>query len=377
MKRWFVFVLFLRLALPLCAGQLYAPAWGFRLDLPEGYEYIEGDGKSRYSFQGPQGARFEIRVYDGGLGGPAGVRETAADIGRRLGNQGEASFFEYRDKAAALIALNFSGSTGWGLCVELARTKADGAPPLLLALSYAPAASAGMDVYHLSALDSIVPSAAEQRYPGPVTEFAFPRGDRKTIALANTGLSAVFQEHDAEAAQALVDREFALLRNYLVLENWREAWSRFYRAIYRDSWARVADALFQLERNWNTTRDGLTERTLAEQALAFVQGFTYERDRMGSDFVNLVSAVTEGRGDCDSRAMLWALTLAQANIPAAIMVSREYSHAMGLADLPGAGARFEAGGTQWLVAETTAPVKLGLIGKDISTVESWLGILFD
>ncbi|MDR1373631.1 MAG: hypothetical protein LBJ24_01530, partial [Treponema sp.] len=69
--------------------------------------------------------------------------------------------------------------------------------------------------------------------------------------------------------------------------------------------------------------------------------------------------------------------LDQANIPAAIMVSREYRHAMGLADLAGAGARFELGGKQWLTAETTAPVSLGLIAESFSITDNWLGILFE
>jgi hypothetical protein len=98
---------------------------------------------------------------------------------------------------------------------------------------------------------------------------------------------------------------------------------------------------------------------------------------MGSDFVNLVSAAFEGRGDCDSRALLWAIVLAQANIPAAIMVSRDYSHAMGLGDIEGPGARVEAAGKKWLVAETTAPVAIGLIGKDLSDVESWMAVVFE
>ena len=107
-----------------------------------------------------------------------------------------------------------------------------------------------------------------------------------------------------------------------------------------------------------------------------MQGFKYERNLAGSDFVNLVSAVTEGRGDCDSRAMLWAMVLIQARIPAAIMVSRDYSHAMGLADISGSGARFKAGGINWLVAETTAKVGIGSINKDMSNTEKWLGVLF-
>jgi len=122
---------------------------------------------------------------------------------------------------------------------------------------------------------------------------------------------------------------------------------------------------------------GESERAFAQRALVFVQGFYYERDFEGSDFINLVTAVTEGRGDCDSRAMLWAVILAQANIPSAIMVSRQYSHAMGLADIPGAGARFEAGGVRWLVAETTSNVDIGLIAAHKSTIDHWLGVLFE
>jgi len=75
--------------------------------------------------------------------------------------------------------------------------------------------------------------------------------------------------------------------------------------------------------------------------------------------------------------MLWAIILNQANIPSAMMVSRPHSHAMGLADLPGAGARFELEGQKLLVAETTAKVSIGLIGENVSDIESWLGIPFD
>jgi hypothetical protein len=176
---------------------------------------------------------------------------------------------------------------------------------------------------------------------------------------------------DPEAAQALVDREFALLRLQAATPHWQEAWKRFYRAIYRDSFDRLADAAFTLERSWRGE-----PREFAEKALGWVQSFHYERDLMGSDFVNLVSAALEGRGDCDSRAMLWAVILEQANIPAAIMVSREYGHAMGLADLEGPGARFEMGGISWLAAETTAPVALGLIDRDTAGSDHWLGISF-
>jgi hypothetical protein len=392
------------------AAPLYSPAWGFRIDLPESYEYTGGDGKSRFSFRHTDGAVFDLAVY----AGPSQTIKALVDTTiRRLGNQGDVSYFEYRDKLAALIALQFadpgSGDAGrnsgaplegWALCVELGTSGNENAggrgaaagPPLLLALAYGPAGKADLAVLHLSALDSIAPSETERRFPGPIMTFSYPRGEQRRRRLAGLNADALIREHDAEAAQALVNREYGILRRYLFSEQWQEAWIRFYRAIYRDSWERLADAAFQLERYWNVPSPaeagtpappalaagpGGENRVFAGKALGWVQSFAYERDLMGSDFVNLVSAAFEGRGDCDSRALLWAIVLSQANIPAAMMVSREYSHAMGLADIAGPGARFEAEGKKWLVAETTAPVGMGLIGQDVSASEPWLGVIFE
>ena len=361
----------------LYAEPLYSPTWGFRLDLPEGYSYLEGNNIDRYSFQGPDGAMFDIAVYSGVY---QGIEQMSLDIGRRLDNKGDTAFFDYGGKAAALIELRFRDSAGWGLCVELSGGGGEKNPPLLLALAYAPAAKNDMDIFHLSALDSIAPSEAERLFPGPVTEFSYPRGRQKETAVAATGLRALIYEHDAEAAQALVDREFSLLIRYQSSKLWKEAWIRYYRAIYRDSWDRVSGAVSALARNWasGAAPDGDSgERAFAEKALSFVQDFEYERVLAGSDFINLVTAVTEGRGDCDSRAMLWAMILIKADIPAAMMVSRSYSHAMGLAGIPGGGARYESGGINWLVAETTGKVGLGLINADMSDTANWIGVLFE
>jgi len=369
MKPYLLILMLVPALLP--AEPLYSPTWGFYLDLPEGYEYTDGNGSDRFSFQNPLGAAVDIAVYHNVY---QNVTELSRDVERRLGNKGDVAFFEYGDKAAALMELNFRDYAGWGLCVELGGSSASGSAALLVALAYAPADKAGMDIYHLSALDSLAPSETDRRRPGPIMEFTYPRGPLQEAPIAGTDLKTLVRQHDAEAAQALIEREFALMRRYEASPDWQEAWIRYYRAIYRDSRDRIADAVVRLERNWN---DGDDKRAFAGKALNWIQGFTYERNLAGSDFVNLVSAVTEARGDCDSRAMLWAIILRRADIPAAMMVSRDYSHAMGLADIAGSGARFEAGGVQWLVAETTGKVAIGLIREDVSNAELWLGVLFE
>ncbi|MDR1419227.1 MAG: hypothetical protein LBI86_02525 [Treponema sp.] len=376
------------LLLVLCAGRassspFYSPGWGFRIDLPEEYEYSGGDGRERFSFVSPQGAALDLVVYNGTY---ASIEAMAADAGRRIGNTGDMSYFDYRGRKACLMELDFAiggnARGGWGLCVELGTPSgnAAGRIPLLLALAYG--GGNIPDILHLSVLDSIAPSEAERRASGPVTAFSYPGGEMREIQLEFIeGQSVLVAEHDAEGAQALVDREFAVLRRYAGSPLLEAARVRFYRAVYRDSWERLADAAFKLERYWNVPGDGgpssLPPAAFAEKALKWVQSFTYERDLAGSDFVNLVSAAAEGRGDCDSRAMLWAIILAQANIPAAMMVSPAYDHAMGLADLPGEGARFEAGGVNWLVAETTADVGIGLIEKEVSVTDYWSAVIFE
>jgi len=381
MKRLFLFLLFVPAV--ISAESMYSPTWGFFLDLPEGYEFVDGDGRDRFSFAGPGDAMFDLVVYDGRF---PSIRELVSDINRRIGNRGDVDFYSYRNRQAAIIKLTFGSYDGWGLCVEIGESAADSSPadtsavrPMLLALAYGPASARELELFHISALDSIAPSLAERHYPGPVIEYSYPRGEAKTSALGNSGVIAAVYENDAEAAQVLIEREFLILQNYSNTPFLQQAWSRYYRFIYRDSYDRVTAAADAFVRNWggdNTVSDE-GKRAFAQRALTFVQGFNYERNLNGSDFVNLVSAVTEGRGDCDSRSVLWAIILSHADIRSAFMISYHYGHAMGLADIAGTGARFESGETRWLVAETTASVDIGLINQEVSDPQYWFAVIFE
>ncbi|MDR2965549.1 MAG: hypothetical protein LBU88_07215 [Treponema sp.] len=356
------------------AESMHSPSWGFFLDLPEGYTFTDGDGKNRFSFSGPAGLMFDLVIYDSRY---ESVQDLVIDINRRISNNGEADFFMYHDKRAAIMELNFDNFSGYGLCIELAENSS-AKKPMMAALSYGPSNLEDMDLFHLSALDSIAPSVSERLTPGPIMHYSFPRGSLKNVTLSG-GISAMIYENDAEASQVLIEREFAVLAAYINTDYWQKAWFRYYRFVFRDSFDRVVNPALALVRAWGGTEAKTNEakRAFAERALKFVQGFKYERYPDGSDFINLVSAITEERGSCDSHSMLWAIILTCADIRAGIMISRQYSHAMGMADIAGAGARFDAFGVRWLVAETTADVDLGLIAQDISDPQHWIGVMFE
>jgi hypothetical protein len=372
MKRFFILLFFIPVL--SFAESMYSPAWGFFIDLPEGYEYVDGDAKNRFSFQGPGGAMFDIAVYYNRY---AGIRELVSDVNEIIGNKGEADFFMYNNRRAAIMELIFDNNNGYALAVEL--DKNNGQQPLLLALAYGPSSEKGLEMFHVSALDSICPSKAERRYPGPLIEYSYPRGEQKRITIADGNINFTIRENDAEASQVFIEREFQLLQYYADSQKWQEAWVRYYRSIYRDSYDRIANAASIIVRSWGgpPSSGDAERRAFAQRAFKFVQSYKYERNPNGSDFLNLVTAITEGRGDCDNRAMICAILLSKADIRAAMMISRQYSHAMGLVDINGNGARFEDYGINWLVAETTDNVDIGLIAQDVSDPNYWLGVIFD
>ncbi len=166
-------------------------------------------------------------------------------------------------------------------------------------------------------------------------------------------------------------REYRVLALYAETEDlWVDAWARFYRMVYRESAARLDGLTAALARS--LPLDDPTE--CARTVLAWVQGFSEGTDDSGIDFVPPLPAAFERRGDCDSRAVVMAIVLERLGIDCVLMISREYSHAMVGVDVPGGGQRFTCNGRDYLVAETTAKVGIGLIDAEQADFSKWLGV---
>ncbi len=361
------------LAAPLGAKEL-ATGQGASIDMPSGFVAGEGDGRTRFAYVDPAGEmELDLIVYEPARF--AGADAMAADAAARLGSSGDTSFFAYAGRDAALSEIAFAldgvARKGYALFVAGGAGEADYA---LLAYVAAPRFDAYGELL-ISALDGFSVDRAARREPGPISQFLLPwpaeRTGRRTAVLPAGAVDLPWSDEEAAQELYVAEREYRILALYADTDDlWVDAWGRFYRMVYRESAARLDDLTAAFARS--LPADDPTE--CARRALAWVQGFSYERDLAGIDYVPPLAAAFARRGDCDARAVVMAIVLEGLGIDCALMLSREYSHAMLAVDVPGGGQRFPFGGREYLVAETTAKVGLGMIDAEQADFTKWLGV---
>jgi hypothetical protein len=371
------------LAGPASAEELYSDS-GFFLELPEGFTLNDGDGSTRFSFTDPNGVLlFQIFLYE-----PARYPDAASmakEILGKLSASADSEGFRYqrRDAVMAHFSFQLDGSPheGWGFFLNGAARNAAGVPDKdIVLLAYTPAERYEACLpFIFSCLDSFSVDAEARLYPGPVSQFNLPWGTeaRKPASIAFGGrtLSVPVDPEEGNAAQATVEREYLVLNSYAdaAPELALAAWARFYRMIYRETFHRLDYTALVLSRELSGQK---APRDRASRLLAWTQGFRYDRDPSGSDVVNPLTAALEGRGDCDSRAMLLAILVRHGNGDALLLLSAKHSHALVAFDVEGPGARFPYAGKGWLIGETTDDVDIGLIDATMANPEDWLAVEF-
>jgi hypothetical protein len=391
-------------ALPACADILWSDM-GFFVDMPEGFYLANGDGKTRFAFLSPDdGMEFDILSYDPGR--YASVQALAVDALKKIGSNGEMESFDYQGRSCIFAELVFAigGAAKKGYAVFLAGKAAPATLAAPAGGGMAPAPSPGsggaaaapggaapersiallaytnagdFEAYAdfiLSCLDCFSIDKAALRMPGPVSQYLLPwpapHDATKTVAFGDARIELPWSDLEAEQEQGTAGREFRVLQAYGTEgELWKAAWARTYRMIYRESAARLDRLAIELDRY---LPEDPTDA--ARALLVWSQGFSYERDQEGIDFVDPLTAAYEGRGDCDSRAMVASILLERRGIDSILMVSATYSHALLAVDVPGGGQRFPFDGKDYLVGETTVKVGLGMIAQDQADWSQWVGI---
>ncbi len=386
---------------PAFSGTVFQnPDFQYVVDIPVGWEVLDARESNFVSFTDPgRVAVFQVISFPGEQFVTA--RDLDSFIRDRFGASGESAGFRYLGDHAVFADYTFATGPGEdGITVRGYMTFINGDDFDFAVMAYAVVEH--YEEYHdslLSVLDSFSPDARNRMQPGPVSTFyAAPVKERlgvvadgQTLALpsgAEMMLPArVASEGLQEAAQVVIEREARVLAQYAPQEGepsrigdgpvpyWARAWRRYFRMIYRDSYDRlgeVAENVFH-----DLSRSGVDRDEMPAHILAWLQEAEYKRTGSLSDLMSPAWCLVDFAGDCDSLGLVYAILLQHLGFDAILMVSMEYAHAVVGVDIPGEGARFPFEGREWLVAELTAPVAIGMIAEEMSDIGGWVGIKLD
>lgn len=255
----------------------YFSSRGFSIDLPEGFEYLEGNGSTQFSFGFPdRSVKVDIIVYPSSRFGTA--RSGGADISRTLSGRGDFVPFELGGRDAALGDLRFTVGSGQyrGYCLTVndaqspdagagsdsgagaGRSPGAGSYDLAVLVYSAQADYEDYRDIIASAMDGFSINSSRRAVPGPLgmAARAALKPGRPGLALVKFGAATIRAEwnpQEAAVAQALVEREFRILSAYAESPALVDkAMARFYRMVFRDSAPALDRLAFELSAAWET-----------------------------------------------------------------------------------------------------------------------------
>ncbi|MBR7064647.1 MAG: hypothetical protein IKI31_05845, partial [Treponema sp.] len=269
---------------------------------------------------------------------------------------------------------------GWALSVLLPSTNAH-----LVLLCYSPEEnSESCQAFIISTLNSLAIDRGSYYESGVITSFAFPKNDEKKIELSieDKKIESAINEIDSAAQDFLINLEYNVLTLYANHPKWKEAWQRYYRMIYRDTYGRLKRTAFDI---YNALYFDAEDKNInnasyeyANTLLKWTQKFNYGRKKNNADFTSPIDAILGQGSDCDTRSLLLCVLLENSGIKSCLFVSREYGHAIFGLDVKNESekenARIKVSEKNFLLGETTASVNLGLIAKDMSDTKKWIPV---
>ncbi len=361
---------------------IYASSWEAGLftssfiNVPEGW-YVMENKEDKVTFADSTDSVFlQIKRY------PGSAFSTAIDIysyvSRELGASGEGEAFLFDTKESYFASIGFVSSgyryRGYLICIE-----GETEDIVLLAFSDEDTYNAAHD-FILSSIDSFSLNEAGLKTPGPVSQFYYPwpGRDKKIsyLTIAEHEIPVFFDLNEVDAARILIEREVRILIQYTDSELSDLAWIRYYRLIYRDNYNRLRRIARIVNREMAENFENLSQLEKSSLLLSWIQTFEYIRTGTLSDFMSPIDTVLKAAGDCDSRALLYVILLEYNGIDSILMVSSEYSHSLAGVAVEGGGAHYYHDGSEYLIAETTDNVSIGLIDRDMADPSKWMGITF-
>ena len=376
---------------PFFAEVIQDSDFGFLLDIPEGYEIANysNDGMS-YIFEHPNiPVTFAMKIYKNDSLKTKNEDITKSVLKYALSNLSanyDIDTFDWYENKCSISNFDFNldkSYTGWSVSTPTNNENYN-----LVLLCYSPSDKfKGCEQFIISTINSLSLSAEKINIPGIIVSYAFPPTKKKPVKfqIANKNINSYIFDNDIEASQFVIELEYSVLRLYSKHKKVKEAWERYYRMIYKDSYSRVlqvsADIYKVLEPEANKADNPLI--SYAQMLLSWTQTFPYNRtnDARDSDFTCIPGIVCGEGSDCDSRSMLICILLKSLGIETVLYFSPEYSHALVATEIDAPGQFFtieDSNGNKrkFLIGETTAKVTWGMIAKDMADESKWIPVTF-
>lgn len=358
--------------------------FGFSLDIPEGFEiadYTE-DGMS-YVFSHPNIPVTLVMKLTEEKNAKSAAEVLNINL-KKLNASGETDSFKWNGTVCGISNFFMSlddNYSGWAVSAPVKIQDY-----YVILLCYAPESKKGCDQFIISTINSLSINNEYLNTPDIITSYAFPPEGSESVLLKIGGkeIKTSLDKSDEEAAKFVIDLEYSVLNLYANHKMWKEAWQRYYRMIYRDNAGRlqqtaknIYDSIYP-ELKKSKPQDA--DIKYAQALLSWVQTFGYERaqSKIESDFTSLPASIKGKGSDCDSRSMLVSVLLNYTGIDTAMLISREYSHAVVVTDIPAPGQTFTMeNGREYLFGETTARVTWGMMAQDQADRTKWIPVTFD
>lgn len=358
--------------------------FGFSLDIPEGFEiadYTE-DGMS-YVFSHPNIPVTLVMKLTEEKNAKSAAEVLNINL-KKLNASGETDSFKWNGTVCGISYFSMSlddNYSGWAVSAPVKIQDY-----YVILLCYAQESKKGCEQFIISTINSLSINNEYLNTPGIITSYAFPPEGSESVLLKIGGkeIKTSLDKSDEEAAKFVIDLEYSVLNLYANHKMWKEAWQRYYRMIYRDNAGRlqqtaknIYDSIYP-ELKKSKPQDA--DIKYAQALLSWVQTFGYERaqSKIESDFTSLPASIKGKGSDCDSRSMLVSVLLNYTGIDTAMLISREYSHAVVVTDIPAPGQTFTMeNGREYLFGETTARVTWGMMAQDQADRTKWIPVTFD
>ena len=377
-----LFILFIFSFSNVYAEKITDRDFGFSLDIPEGFEiadYTE-DGMS-YFFSHPNlPVTLVMKITEEKSKNSAEVLKTNLT---KLNAKGDTDSFNWNGTPCGISTFTMTlddNYFGWAVTAPLKVQNY-----YVLLICYAPANQKACEQFIISTINSLCIDSEFLNTPGIITSYAFPPEGRKAFSVNIGGqqIKTSLDKSDEVAAKFVIDLEYAVLTLYANHKMWKEAWQRYYRMLYRDNAGRLqqtaGDIYNALYPELKKSKPQDADIKYAQALLSWVQTFSYQRaaSKNESDFTSLPASICGKGSDCDSRSMLVSVLLNYTGIDTALVISREYSHAMVVTDIPAPGQTFTMeDGREYLFGETTAKITWGMIAQNHADRTKWIPVSF-